>query len=132
MEKRFIEPKDLRSWWPYIRPKLKQILRKSPEVWIPEDIYADCFQGRSMLWVALKNNKPQGFVVCQPTDENTLHLWAGFSENDCADLGGWSIIDDIAKQGGASFITFDSWRKGWEKKAKALGFSPRKYIRRVI
>ncbi len=50
MNARYIKPEELRKIWPFVRAGLEVILKKSPEQWIPEDIYADCFAGRSLLW----------------------------------------------------------------------------------
>jgi hypothetical protein len=33
-------------------------------------------------------------------------------------------IQAIAKQGGKSKVTFSSQRKGWERRARAMGFQP--------
>ena len=49
----------------FVRNGLEIILTKSPESWIPEDIYSDCFTGKSMLWVFVED-QPCGFVVLQP------------------------------------------------------------------
>ena len=36
----------------------------------------------------------------------------------------WQEIQQIAKQGGKSRVTFSSQRKGWERKDRSLGFKP--------
>ena len=40
-------------------------------------------------------------------------------------------IKKIAQQGGCEKLTFMSYRKGWEKKARALGFTPTTWEYRI-
>jgi hypothetical protein len=93
--------------------------------WIIEDIYCDCYEQRSMLFLGLVDNKAVGFVVLQPIG-NTLHVWATWStlNDETLFYQAFQEIQAIAKQGGKSRVTFSSQRKGWERKARALGFKP--------
>lgn len=130
MEKRYIQPQELRSWWPWVRVGLEKVKTKSTEAWIPEDVYADCFEQRSMLWVFLKENRPVGFAVLQPF-QTSLHVWCGYAyEPDCL-FDSWELIKEIAKAGNANAVTFDSNRPGWDKTARKLGFRPRKWIKEL-
>jgi hypothetical protein len=130
MEKRYIQPQELRSWWPWVRVGLDKVKTKSTEPWIPEDVYADCFEQRSMLWVFLKENRPVGFAVLQPF-QTTLHVWCGYAyEPDCL-FDSWELIQEIARAGNANAVTFDSNRPGWDKTARKLGFRPRKWIKEL-
>jgi hypothetical protein len=131
LNKKFIEPNNLRDFWFYVRPKLEIILSRSPERWIPEDIYADCLSGRSMLWLGFYEEKPFGFVVVQCQEIDTLHLWAGYCEQNIPDAVKWKLIEEVAKDLKMKKISFESWRKGWIKKSKQLGFVPRKYIKEL-
>ena len=128
MNVQYIKQDELRGVWQYIKPGLEVILKKSPESWIPEDIYSDCFTGRSLLWVFVEDNSVVGFVVLQPIGDN-LHIWCAYGKGDSR--AGLDHVLGIARSGGAKTISFDSWRKGWDKKAKALGFRPRKWVREV-
>lgn len=131
MERRYIQPQELRDWWHWIRPGLDKIKTKSTEPWIPEDVYADCYSQKSMLWVLSRDNKPIGFVVLQPVSD-TLHVWCAFAyEDDCL-LDGWEQIQEIAAQGNATKVSFDSNRRGWEKAARQMGFRPRKWVKDLI
>ena len=51
MEYRFIAPQELRQWWASVRTGLEKIKRRSPENWIIEDVYTDCFNQKSLLFV---------------------------------------------------------------------------------
>jgi hypothetical protein len=119
-------PKDqLRSHWNYVKHGLELVRAKGHTEWIVEDVYCDCYENRSMLFVGLLDNKPVGFVVLQPIGD-TLHVWATWStlNDETLFYQAWKEIQAIAKQGGKSRVTFSSQRKGWERKARALGFKP--------
>jgi hypothetical protein len=130
MDRKYVEPKELRAWWPYVRPRLEKILKKSPEFWIPEDVYADCLAGHSMLWAFISDSKPIGFVVLKPVQAD-LHIWCAYADGDGWRDGAWEHLLVIARQGGAKHLTFDSWRPGWQRLAKRLGFQPRKWVMEV-
>ena len=93
--------------------------------WIIEDVYCDCYENRSMLFLGIVDNKAVGFVVLQPIG-NTLHVWATWSTLNDQTLfqQAWQEIQAIAKQGNKARVTFSSQRKGWERKARELGFKP--------
>jgi hypothetical protein len=119
-------PKDqLRSHWNYVKHGLELVRAKGHTEWIVEDVYCDCYENRSMLFVGMIDNKPIGFVVLQPIG-NTLHVWATWSTLNDKTLfqQAWQEIQAIAKQGGKSRVTFSSQRKGWERNARELGFKP--------
>ena len=119
-------PKDkLREHWDYVKHGLELVRQRGHTSWIVEDVYCDCYENRSMLFVGLVDNKPVGFVVLQPIGD-TLHIWATWStlNDETLFYQAWQEIQAIAKQGGKSRVTFSSQRKGWERKARALGFKP--------
>jgi hypothetical protein len=129
METKYITPQELRAWWPLIKPGLENVKTKSPENWIVEDVYCDAYSQRSMIWALVEDNKPAGFWVLQPNGKE-LHIWASWSlenRHDIVEIG-LKYIKDIARQGNAEYITFSSHRRGWQKRAKALGFRPRLWI----
>jgi hypothetical protein len=119
-------PKDqLRSHWDYVKHGLELVRAKGHTEWIVEDVYCDCYENRSMVFLAITNNQPYGFVVLQPIG-NTLHIWAAWSSlnNEELLMQAFQEIQAIAKQGGKSKVTFSSERKGWQRKAKQMGFKP--------
>ncbi len=119
-------PKDqLRSHWDYVKHGLELVRAKGHTEWIVEDVYCDCYENRSMLFLAITDNKPYGFVVLQPIG-NTLHIWAAWSVINNEELQNKAMkeIQEIAKQGGKSKVTFSSQRKGWERRARQMGFTP--------
>ena len=119
-------PKDqLRLHWDYVKHGLELVRAKGHTEWIVEDVYCDCYENRSMLFIGMVDNKPVGFVVLQPIG-NTIHVWATWSTLNDKTLfqQAWQEIQLIAKQGGKSKVTFSSQRKGWERSARELGFKP--------
>ena len=119
-------PKDnLRQHWEYIRHGLEIVRSKGHTEYIPEDVYCDCFEQRSMLFMGIIDNKPVGFVVLQPIG-NRLHVWAAWSliNDDTLFMQAFQEIQQIAKQGGKTKVTFNSERRGWERKARQMGFKP--------
>jgi hypothetical protein len=131
MEKLYIEPKDLRSWWHFVKPGLEDVLKKSPENWIPEDVYADCMNGKVMLWVFSENNYPVGFAVLTVRGD-ALHCWCGWANSVGHFKSAVECVSEIAKAGGSKFVTFESWRSGWERLAPKFGFKPRTWVKEIL
>jgi hypothetical protein len=129
MEVRYIPKEELRNWWTFVRIGLNKVLEKTPESWIPEDLYCDCYENRSMLWAALEYNRPIGFFVIQPNQTN-IHVWVAYLEKPSLQhlQEGLEHIKGIARNGGCQTVTFSSFRKGWSKRARELGFSERTWI----
>ena len=129
MEFRYIQPDQLRAWWPTLRPGLDKIKTKSPENWIVEDVYADSINNKSMVWVCIDNNKYEGFFILQPMG-TTMHVWAGYTLENNQQIveNGLKYIKILASQANAKFITFSSHRNGWQRRAAQLGFRPRQWI----
>ena len=119
-------PKDkLREHWDYVKHGLELVRAKGHTSWIVEDVYCDCYEQRSMVFLAVTDNKPYGFVVLQPMG-NALHVWAAWSSinHELLLQEAWQEIQAIAKQGSKTRITFTSHRRGWDKKALHMGFKP--------
>ena len=131
MEKLYINPQELRNWWKFVKPGLEDILKKSPESWIPEDIYADCYSGRAMLWVFSVDKYPVGFVVLANRGD-ALHCWCGWANSVGHFKSAVECVSEIAKAGGSKFVTFESWRSGWERLAPKFGFKPRTCVKEIL
>jgi len=121
----YIPKQNLRQHWDYVKHGLELVRSKGHTEWIVEDVYCDCYENRSMLFIGIIDKQPVGFVVLQPVG-NALHVWATWSTLNDKTLfhQAWQEIQAIAKQGGKSKVTFSSQRKGWERNAKELGFKP--------
>lgn len=129
MEYRFIDPQHLRDWWASVKPGLEKIKKTSPENWIIEDVYTDCFNQKSLLFVLIENNHYAGFFVLQPQGE-TLHLWAAYSLENSYDVveNALKYIKSMALEAKVKNITFSSHRRGWSKRAAQYGFRPKLWI----
>ena len=121
----YISKDNLRQHWEYIRYGLEIVRSKGHTEYIPEDVYCDCYEQRSMLFMGIIDNKPVGFVVLQPIG-NRLHVWAAWSliNDEALFTQAFQEIQQIARQGGKTKVTFNSERRGWERKARQMGFKP--------
>ena len=117
----FIEPKDLRSQWGWVRQGLEKVRSKGHDDWIVEDIYCDCYEGRSTLWIATQGDINTGLMVLQQAG-TTMHVWAVYMASGDI-MEGFNHIKEICKIAKCNRITFSSNRSGWTRKAKAMGFS---------
>jgi hypothetical protein len=126
---RIVEPHELRQTWGFVRNGLETILSKSPEPWIPEDVYVALMNNRANLWLAIENDKAIGFVVGYINQDN-FHVWCAWGDLS-GNLKQWfSELEDIARTQ-CTRITFDSWRPGWNRVAKELGFKPRSWAKEL-
>ena len=129
MEYKYVSVDELRNWWPFIKPGLEKVKAKSPENWIVEDVYVDCFNQKSMLWVLIEDKRFVGFFILQPLG-NTMHIWVGWTLENNQQIveNGIKYIKDLSRQGGMKYLTFSSHRRGWDKRSKQYGFRPRQWI----
>jgi len=129
MEYKYVSVDELRNWWPSIKPGLEKVKTKSPENWIVEDVYVDCFNQKSMLWVLIEDKRLVGFFILQPLG-NTMHIWVGWTLENNQQIveNGIKYIKDLSRQGGMKYLTFSSHRRGWDKRSKQYGFRPRQWI----
>lgn len=110
---------------------MEDILKKSPEYWIPEDVYTDLFNGRSQLWVFSENNYPVGFVILE-NRQTELHCWCGWANSNGHFKNAVECVSEIAKASGHKYLTFESRRTGWDRLAPQFGFKPRKWIKEIL
>jgi hypothetical protein len=121
----YIPNHELRQHWDFVKNGLEIVRSKADSSWIVEDVYCDCYENRSMLFLIITNKTLYGFVVLQPNNQ-AMHVWVtwmNINDNKLLD----NIFEEVkvmSKQNGKSTITFTSQRKGWERKAKQMGFTP--------
>ena len=129
MEYKYIAPQELRNWWASVKTGLDKIKTTSPENWIVEDVYTDCFNQKSLLFVGIENNHYAGFFVLQPQGK-TMHLWAAYSLENSYDIveNALKYIKGMAAEANVKYITFSSHRRGWSKRAATYGFRPKQWI----
>lgn len=121
----YIPNHELRQHWDFVKNGLEIVRSKADSSWIVEDVYCDCYENRSMLFLIITNKTLYGFAVLQPIN-HSMHVWVTWMNvNDSKLLE--EIFEEVkvmSKQNGKSTITFTSQRKGWERKAKQMGFKP--------
>ncbi len=129
MEYKYIGSQELRNWWVTIKPVLEKIRSKGNSGWIVEDVYTDCFNQKSLLFIGIENNHYKGFFILQPNGE-TLHLWAAYSLENSYDVveNALKYIKGMAAEAKVKNITFSSHRRGWSKRAAQYGFRPKLWI----
>ena len=122
----FVHPKDIRSVWWFVKPGLENVLNKSKEAWIPEDIYAEAKAGTAFIYVASNGLGFIGGFVIKPTPEGLL-VWAAWGEAGYRqDAFQW--LQAEARRIGAHRIFFETNRRGWDKIAPKFGFRPRVWV----
>jgi hypothetical protein len=105
----------VKEYWDHIRYALECVIEKTNADWIPEDVYAACMMGQARVYLA-----PDGVIVFKLltdniTNQNSLFVWAAYSKDGNALIKYHQDVDAIAKEFGASKISFASPRKAWHK-----------------
>ena len=115
---------DIKQEWTWIRPRLERLLGKiKSDGWIIEDVYASLVTSHATLYAG-----DGGFAVLQVFPHYTgkrLHVWILETVNPERHL---EALLTLAKEHGASRITFESPRKGWAKRAERLGFKAARVV----
>ena len=125
---RLVEPTELRNTWRFVRPGLEHILRKSPEWWIPEDVYTALSENKANLWLWMEANQAKGFVVGY-LHGDTFIIWCAYGKPSDIEKAFQEIEEMVRDK--CKRITFESWRQGWDKVARKLGFSPRGWVKEL-
>lgn len=124
-------PEMVKARWDFIRFGLSRILRKSPEVWIPEDVYVNLVSGKAFLWLVLADNDTkEGFFILEKNGD-TCHIWCAWAVAPNLLEDGVAHIETLAREFGAQKLTFDTNRVGWVKVADKLGFRPRTWVKEL-
>lgn len=118
-----VHTKDLRKVWDDVRAGLATM---PPEDWIAEDVYHAIKSGESALYVSYEAGTFEGFVVLRRLVSEfagivSCHIWLAYnaSGQDAYDAA-MGLYRTVAKQMGASRITFSSPRPGWAKRFQPL------------
>ena len=130
IEIRVIQPNELKSWRQFVKPGLETILRKSPEDWIPEDVYTQCFTKAALLWVFVEESRPLGFMVLVVRPE-TVHVWCLLSAVRDRLEEGSEVFWKALREANIKKVTFDTHRKGWDRVAVKHGFRPRTWVKEL-
>lgn len=126
-----VSPDNLQSIWNWVRHGLLRVLDKSPDTWLPEDVYARIKMKACGLYVVRSGMRFDGFWVEEYMRDNFsgqpyLHIWIVYASprgngNDAEFEGSIdSWIDEAEKHCramGGRRMTCDA-RLGWGKMLK--------------
>jgi len=106
---------NLRESWDFIKNALECLVNKTSPNWIPEDVYMAAMLGQARIY-----RSPDGVIVFklltdELTQEISLFVWAAYSKEGDALVKYHQDVDTIAREFGASKISFTSSRKAWHK-----------------
>ena len=124
-----IEPARMHEWWPRIRPGVVEVSERTGDTaWIPEDVYGAIRQNTCVLLVGMVDGEMRGFAVVTPVNEYAgmrAHVWIMHwkGEGDFLAIFGDSF-EQFCRRANARAITFDSPRKGWERRIAPAGYLP--------
>lgn len=131
-----IEPKDLRGFWPLLKPGIERVLRKTSPSFIVEDVYNYLMQ--DLAWVIIcfekSTKKYAGFVVVSKSNEDhfssakDMLLWLAYAEVKGAVESTLKTVETMSKGMGFKCVIFHSSRKGWARRAESLGFKVREVV----
>lgn len=136
-----VNPFDLWKVWDHaVKPGVEKILATNnkeclQELWIPEDVYTSIKTGESVLWLG-----DEGFVVTQIqqdryTGTKKLYVWLAYSYENDGDVltNSNEQLINYGRYMECSLMTFSSVRRGWMKRAKAIGMAqgPVTYAARI-
>jgi len=124
-------PEMVRENWEFIKFGLSRILRKSPEPYIPEDVYVNLGIGKAFLCLGLADNgTKEGFFILERNGD-TCHIWCAWAVSPNLLDDGVAHIETLAREFGANKLTFDTNRVGWVKVADKLGLRPRTWVKEL-
>lgn len=119
-----IHPTNIRAVWDFVR---KGLDRMPPEDWIAEDVYHAIRSGESALYVSRDQwGAPLGYVVLRRqvaefSGTVSCHVWLAYSEaGEDEYAAALDLFQHVARQMGASRITFASPRPGWSKRFQPI------------
>lgn len=113
---------DIRRVWDLIQADIAYLKTRYNMDWRPEDVYAQCLAGRAFCYLC-----EDGFLILKPMEnpftlEQELFVWICCGSGDDVVTDYYPDICELAREIGATVITFESPREGWIKHAKARGW----------
>lgn len=118
-----IPPADLAQVWPSIREEVASV--EAPDGFIPEDAYAMCKANEATLFTLAVDGGHVGWMILRKLGTD-LHIWMLYARPGFDPMTVFRAdLMQIARDAGASKLTFGSSRRGWEKVASHHGFHVR-------
>lgn len=126
MEFRHIAAEVIHSEWDFIKRGIDDILSKTGDLWMPEDVYWLIKQNSIWAYVVFDGDDRLGVVLLQPTngwDGKELYIFGGWNvgSKDVIEFSMPEIIK-VARYVQSRRIKFQSPRKGFDKYVERIGF----------
>lgn len=124
-ELRPIPASEIKSWWHLVKPSVDKVKLHDVEKWVTEDVYMYLQTNNAFLHVFLNDGRYRGCMVTRIfSDMNgiCMHIWLSEGDDNIV-RDYWPLIQDEGRRIGATYITFVSARKGWEKVHKSMGMT---------
>jgi hypothetical protein len=117
-----IHPDGLHAVWARVKEGLLKILERSPDDWLPEDVYHALKGGQAQLFICTGVQGLEGFFVLRVVRREfskvqDMHVWCAHSvgDGDVFDRG-LNFVCEAARKAGCQRVTFGSQREGWKKR----------------
>lgn len=122
-----VQPSGLRNVWPTVKHGMEITSRYSKGNWIPEEAFSAILAGTMSLYLAIVDKRYAGFIVLQKRtgfNGQSLHIFSLYVKNEYGKYidANMEQIEEIAKSHNCNRITFQSPRRGWERRGARLGF----------
>jgi hypothetical protein len=124
---------DVRIYWEFIEPGLREIKKVANPEWRPEDIYTAIVNGIAELHIDIEQNPCESFIILQekpsvfqPT--KSLLIWVAYDKRDNANRRYMKYIEEMAKDRGCNKV--ELWTP-WNALATVLskqGYETKQYI----
>ena len=116
-------PGRLKHWWRIIEPDLQEVVDKGRgHSWL-EDIYHEISNGQALLYIAMRGESYEGFVILKPLaseEDKTLFVWCVSAPRIFDE--GFEKVKEIGRQMGARKICFSSPKEAFQRWAPRKGF----------
>jgi hypothetical protein len=124
---RAIEPQHVAAEWERVRVGLVEVKKATTDDWLPEDVYMSLRQGHSTLYIGTDAaGEYVGFLVLRlvPTFHSKMvEVWCAYSASKRPLMRRFfPHVQAVARNVGATLISFASARDEWEAAARRLGF----------
>lgn len=122
-----VNPVELHSYWPQVKPGLERVRTKARASWLCEDIYSAVRSGAATMHVAYIDQHYAGALVLTiNTDpfsaERSLLIWAAYTCHPLVLGYGLAEVKAMAVRAGLRKLVFHSPRRGWTKRLANDGF----------
>lgn len=118
-----VSPDKVRLVWEAVRKECESLLKRFPDEWIPEELFADLVHTppKATLFVLVESDVRGFFVVEVVTDKRSqrkfLNVWLlcaiGNAKQHRAEI--LAYLDRLARDCGCVEIQYRTARKGWAK-----------------